>query len=110
MASDLLKVTDQTFEEAVMRSPLPVLVDFWAPWCGPCRMTEPAVERLARENANNLRAAKVNVDENPHLSGRFGVQSIPTMMIVKDGRVVDRWAGALPELQLRSRLAAYLGK
>lgn len=104
-----LTVTDRTFDDLVLRAPVPVLVDFWAPWCGPCRMTEPAVERLAHENPARLRVAKVNVDENPALSGRFGVQSIPTMMVVKDGRVVDRWSGALPEPQLRSRLAGYTG-
>ncbi|HSQ18696.1 MAG TPA: thioredoxin [Anaerolineales bacterium] len=89
-----------------MRSPIPVVVDFWAPWCGPCRMVAPTLDKLAREWNGQVKIAKVNVDENPRLSGRYGVQSIPTMMVVKNGRIVERWAGALPEQPLRSRLAA----
>jgi thioredoxin len=98
-------VTDATFDQLVMRSDQPVLVDFWAPWCGPCRMVEPVIEKLAHELAGRVRVAKVNVDENPVVSGRYGVQSIPTMMVVKNGKIVDRWAGALPEPALRSRIA-----
>jgi thioredoxin 1 len=104
-----LVVTDATFEQQVMRSTLPVLIDFWAPWCGPCRMIAPMVDRLAQELGSRLRVVKVNVDENPMVQARFGIQSIPTMMLVKGGQVVDRWAGALPEPALRSRVLQNLG-
>jgi thioredoxin len=98
-------VTDQTFDQEVMRSSLPVLVDFWAPWCGPCRMTDPILKKLAGELGSRLKVAKVNVDENPLLSQRFDVRSIPTMLLVKNGKILDRWMGALPEPVLRSRIA-----
>ena len=101
-------VTDATFDREVMSLQRPVLVDFWAPWCGPCRMTEPIIEKLAHELSGRLAVAKVNVDENPYVSQRFGVQSIPTMMIVKDGQIVDRWVGAYPESAIRSKVAAHM--
>ena len=107
-AAGPLVVTDDTFSQAVLQADRPVLVDFWAPWCGPCRMTNPMVERLAREQAGKLLVAKVNVDENPGIAGRYEIQSIPTMMIVKSGAVVDRWMGAIPEAALRTRVAAAL--
>ncbi len=103
-------VTDATFEQDVLRSPQPVLVDFWAPWCGPCRIVAPVVEKLAQEMAGRLRVAEVNVDENPFTAQRYGVQGIPTMLMVKNGQVTDRWVGALPEPALRGRVAAALGK
>jgi thioredoxin 1 len=99
-------VTDATFEQEVLQSSLPVLVDFWAPWCGPCRMTEPIIEKMAREMSNRLKVAKVNVDENPYTAQRYGIQSIPTMMLVRNGEIQDRWVGALPEGTIRSRVAA----
>jgi thioredoxin 1 len=101
-------VTDATFEQDVLRSPQPVLVDFWAPWCGPCRIVAPVIEKLAQEMAGRLRVAKVNVDENPFTAQRFGIQGIPTMLIVKNGQVADRWVGALPEPALRGRVGAAL--
>jgi len=103
-----LTVTDATFDQQVLRSPNPVLVDFWAPWCGPCRMTDPIVAKLASEMAGRLVVAKVNVDENPQSAMRYDVRSIPTMMLVKGGQVLDRWMGALPEPALRSRIARWV--
>ena len=102
-------VTDATFEQQVLRSTEPVLIDFWAPWCGPCRLVGPIVERLAGEMAGRLRVAKVNVDENPRLSDQFSVQGIPTMMIFKGGQMVDRWTGALPEPAIRQHLRKATG-
>ncbi len=103
-----ITVTDATFERDVLKSPLPVLVDFWAPWCGPCRMVAPTVEKMAREMAGKARFAKVNVDENPQIAAQYGIYSIPTMMVVKNGQIIDRWAGALPEPALRSRVTPKL--
>jgi thioredoxin len=103
-----LVVTETNFDQEVLQAPEPVLVDFWAPWCGPCRLTEPLVEKLAGELSGRLRVAKVNVDENPGVAARYGVQGIPTMLVVKNGQVIDRWSGALPEPALRSRVAQSL--
>ncbi|HEY3476014.1 MAG TPA: thioredoxin [Anaerolineales bacterium] len=95
--------------EVVQRShQQPVLVDFWAPWCAPCRMVAPALEALARDQGKALKVVKVNVDENPGLAGRYHAMSIPTMIIVKGGREVDRWVGALPEQAIRSRVARWI--
>ncbi len=104
-----LTVTDADFDTQVLRSPQPVLVDFWAPWCGPCHMVAPTVDKLARELNGRLRVVKVNVDENPRVAGTYGVQSIPTMMIVKNGQVADRWMGAQPEGAIRARVQKALG-
>lgn len=103
-----LPVSDATFAREVLQSSLPVLVDFWAPWCGPCRMTEPILEKLAREQAGRLKVVKVNVDENPVTPRQYGVQGIPTMLVVKGGKIVDQWVGALPEGALRSRVGRHL--
>jgi thioredoxin 1 len=103
-------VSEANFESQVFRSSQPVLVDFWAPWCGPCRMTDPILEKLAREWAGKIKIAKVNVDENPGISQKYGVQGIPTMMVVKNGSIVDKWVGALPEPALRSRVSPHLSR
>src|SRR4030095_5607770 len=99
-------VTAASFAEQVERSPLPVLVDLWAPWCGPCRTIAPVLEQLAAEMAGRVRIAKVNVDENPEISARFRVQGIPTLLAFKDGREVDRLVGAHPKATIARLLAS----
>jgi thioredoxin 2 len=103
----VVDATDSTFDVEA-RSSAPVLVDLWAPWCGPCRFVSPILEELARDNAGRLKVVKVNVDENPALSARFDARSIPTLVVLRDGRVVDRVVGAMPKPQLAARLSPYL--
>ena len=97
-------ITDANFAAEVERSPLPVLLDMWAPWCGPCRMVGPVVEELAKEMAGRVRVAKLNVDENPATAARFNVQSIPTLLVLKNGREVERIVGAQPKAAIVQRL------
>jgi thioredoxin 2 len=103
-----LVVTDATFGAEVERAPLPVLLDLWAPWCGPCRMIAPALDALAVEMAGRARIAKMNVDDNPATSSRFGVRSIPTLLLFKDGREVDRIVGVQSKAALAARLQPFL--
>jgi thioredoxin len=101
-----LIVTDETFQRDVLQSSgRPVLLDCWAPWCGPCRMIGPIVEQLAAESQGRYRIAKLNVDENPLTAAQFQIQSIPTMLIFKDGQLVDRIIGAQPKQKIAARLA-----
>ncbi len=99
-----ITVTDATFVTEVEHSALPVLVDMWAPWCGPCRMIAPILEELAGEMAGRVRIAKLNVDENQTTAGRFSVRSIPTLLVMKSGREVDRLVGVMPKAELKQRL------
>ena len=101
-------MTDATFADEVERSPLPVLVDMWAPWCGPCRMVAPIVDQVAAELSGRVKVAKMNVDDNPATSSRFGVRSIPTLLVFKDGREVDRIVGVQPKAAIVSRLERHV--
>jgi thioredoxin 2 len=101
---------DATFAEVVERAAVPVLVDFWAPWCGPCRMVSPALAQLAGEKPGQIKLVKVNVDEAPRLQQRFGVQSIPTLMVFRDGQIVSRQTGAAPAAALRGWLDQALAR
>ena len=101
MAGEPIHVTDAAFEKTVMQSSIPVIVDFWAPWCNPCKMIAPTLEKLAREQEGKLLVAKVNTDDNPEWMNKFGVQGIPTLLFVAGGKVVHRQVGALPERMLR---------
>ena len=102
-------VTDANFAEEVERSPLPVLLDMWAPWCGPCRMIAPTIEQLASELAGRVKVAKLNTDENPMTGSRFNVRSIPTLLVLKDGKEIDRLVGALPKQEILRKLQAVIG-
>jgi thioredoxin 2 len=102
-------VTDATFASLVEGSPLPVLLDMWAEWCGPCRMVAPVIDELAGTMAGRVRVAKLNVDANPATAARFGVQSIPTLLVFKAGREVDRMVGAQPKPEIVRRLERVIG-
>ena len=108
MINEPIHVTDAAFEKVVLQSEIPVIVDFWAPWCAPCRMVAPTLEKLAKEYAGKLLVAKVNTDENPQWAQKFGVQGIPTMLFVAKGKVVHRQVGALPEAMLRDAVNQFL--
>ena len=97
-------VTDKNFEAEVLKSNLPVLVDFWAEWCGPCRMISPIVEEIAKDLKGKLKVAKVNVDESQELAAKFNIMSIPTLLVFKNGEVVDQIIGAMPKAQLLAKI------
>lgn len=103
-----LEITDSNFEELVLKSDKPVLVDFWAEWCGPCRMVGPVVEELSKEYDGKAVIGKVNVDHNPNISMNFGIRNIPTLLFFKDGKVVDKQVGAVPKAALEDKLKAQL--
>lgn len=107
-AAQPVTVSDETFQQDVLESDLPVLVDLWAPWCGPCHMIAPIVEKIARDYSGQLKVAKLNVDDNPQTAMTYHVQGIPTLLIFKDGRVADRIVGAVPEPLLRGKVDAAL--
>ena len=105
MAKEPVVVTDETFEDEVERSSLPVLLDCWAPWCGPCKMLAPTIDQLAEELDGTVKVAKLNVDDSPKTAQKFGIMSIPTILIVKDGEVADKLVGVQPKATIEEHLS-----
>jgi len=103
-----INVNDKNFKKEVLESESSVLVDFWAEWCMPCRMVVPAVEAIAKKYKGKLKVCKVNVDEAPNTSSKYGIMSIPTLAIFKNGKIVDRVVGVLPEAELASKVASHI--
>ena len=108
MALEVVRLTSENFEQEVTRFPGTVLIDFWAPWCGPCRMVAPIVEELAKEYQGKVKVAKLNTDEAPDIAGRYGIRSIPTMMFFKNGTQVAQLVGAYPKSKIVEKLSASL--
>jgi thioredoxin 1 len=108
-SNDLVILQDSTFEQEVLKSDIPVLVDFWAVWCGPCKAIAPAVDDLAREYKGKVKVAKMNVDEHQQVPQQYGIRSIPTLLLFKGGRVVDTIIGAVPKAKLEDSLKKALG-
>ena len=105
-SSEPININEETFERAVVQSPVTVLVDFWAPWCGPCKMIAPLLDEIARENAGTLRVTKVNVDDNPSLTARFGVRSITTLLVFSDGQLKTTVVGVTSKQDMLSKVGA----
>jgi len=105
---NIVEGTDLNFEQEVLQSDTPVLVDFWAPWCGPCRMVAPVVEEIANEYLGKIKVVKLNTDENQNIAVTYGIRSIPTLGIFKDGQVVDSVIGAVPKQQLEEKIKPHI--
>ena len=108
MSEHLLAVTDQSFEQQVLKASIPVLVDFWAAWCGPCKMIAPILEEIAPEYTGKLTIAKMDVDQNTQIPAQYGVRGIPTLLLFKDGELVATKVGALSKSQLKAFIDSYL--
>jgi thioredoxin 1 len=105
---ETIHVTDAAFEKAVLQNPLPVVVDFWAPWCGPCKVVDPMLTKISQELGDKLVVAKVNTDENPQWASQYGIQGIPTMLFIFGGKIIYRQTGALPEKMLREAVMQFI--
>jgi thioredoxin 1 len=108
MAGNVLEITDDNFQSTVLDSAEPVLVDFWAPWCGPCKMIAPAIEELANDYQGKVRVGKLNTDDNPKVASSLGVSAIPTVMLFKGGNVVERLVGMQPKTRMSSAIDSHL--
>ena len=108
MINKPINVSDDNFEKVILQSDIPVVVDFWAPWCGPCKMVAPILEKIASEYEGKLLVAKVNTDENPKWAMDYGVQGIPTMLFISDGKIVHNQVGAVPEPYMRDMIDTFL--
>ena len=104
--ADLMAVSDANFEAEVLKANVPVLIDFWAPWCGPCKAIAPVVEELSKEYAGKLKVVKMNVDDNPNTPSKYGVRGIPNLILFKNGQVADQIVGAVPKAQLVKAITA----
>ena len=105
--SSVAAVTDSSFEQEVLQSDVPVLVDFWAPWCGPCRMVAPIIEEISKEFEGKVKVLKLNTDENPNVASQYGIRSIPTLMVFKGGQKVDTVVGAVPKATLSGTISKH---
>lgn len=105
-----LEFTDANFAQEVLQADVPVVVDFWAPWCGPCRQIAPAIEALANENAGKVKVGKLNVDDNPNVAQQFGISSIPTILLFRGGRVVQKFVGVQPKSRLQEAIDGLLAQ
>jgi thioredoxin 1 len=109
MSDAVTSVTNDTFDDVVIKAAGVVMVDFWATWCGPCKIVAPVVEELAKEYEGKVTFAKVNTDENSDIAGKYNIRGIPTLMFFKDGNVLDQIVGAVPKAQLKSKIDSFLG-
>lgn len=108
MSGEPIHVKDASFEKVVLQSPIPVVVDFWAPWCGPCKMVGPILDKIAKEYDGKLVVAKINTDEDAEWMTKYGIQGIPTMLFIANGKIVHRQVGALPERMLRDIVTQFM--